>query len=256
MQQTLTEDSELERIAIQRVIKYKSEEPLYVTFSGGKDSVAVYNLVKKSGIDFEAHYHFTTVDPPELTRFIKENYPDIIWDRPKTSMFQLIERKGFLPTRQIRYCCSLLKEYGGKGRVVVTGVRREESAKRSNRLVYEADTRDKTTHYLNPIVDWKTKSVWDYIHANNLPYCSLYDEGFDRIGCIMCPLQGAEQMEKEAKRWPKFYRAYQRAVERGVKKAMERGRVPKVSGLTGEEIMRWWIYAEKSACAEQCQLFG
>lgn len=259
MQQTLgipdTMDELIQR-AISNLQKYEPADGYYLAFSGGKDSTVIYDLAKKAGVVFEPHYHFTTVDPPELVQFIKLHYPGITWDRPKKSMFQLIEGRGFFPTRQIRYCCSELKEYGGKGRTVITGVRREESMKRRNRSLYDTDTRHKDTHYLNIIVDWKDKTVWDYIYTNNLPYCSLYDEGFDRLGCIMCPLQGSEQMEREAKRWPKFYNAYLRAIERGLLRAKSRGRVSLVSGLTAEDTMRWWIYAEKAPCAEQCQLFG
>ena len=247
---------ELIEIAIANLQKYEPQDGYYLAFSGGKDSTVIYDLAVRAMVKFDAHYHFTTVDPPELVRHIKMHYPNIPWDRPKKSMFQLIEGRGFLPTRQIRYCCSELKEYGGKGRVVITGVRREESRKRSDRPLYHMDTRNKNTAYLNPIVDWKDKTVWDYIHKHNLQYCSLYDEGFDRIGCIMCPLQGSKQMERERERWPKFYNAYLGAIRRGLERAKERGRKSLVSGLTAEDTMRWWIYAEKSPCGEQCQLFG
>lgn len=128
--------------------------------------------------------------------------------------------------------------------------------KRSDRAIYEPYTKDKKTIFLNPIAYWKDKTVWDYIHKFNLPYCSLYDEGFERIGCVMCPLAGEQQMELEAKRWPKYYNAYLRAINRGLNRAKERGRKSLVSGLTAEETMRWWIHAEKSSCGEQCQLFG
>ena len=247
---------ELEERAITAIQEHEPPEGYYLAFSGGKDSQVVYDLIKKAGVKYDVHFHFTTVDPPELLRFIKKNYPEVPWDRPKHSMFYYIERKGFLPTRGIRYCCSLLKECYGKGRVVVTGVRREESKKRSERNLYEPYTKDKKTIFLNPIVDWKDNTVWNYIGANNIQACCLYEEGFERIGCVMCPLAGGKQMEKEAKRWPKYYNAYQRAVARGLERAKERGRASLVSGLTAEDTMRWWIYAEKSPCSEQCQLFG
>ena len=61
---------------------------------------------------------------------------------------------------------------------------------------------------LNPIIDWKDEDVWDFIHDRNLPYCSLYDEGFTRLGCIGCPLQGGKGMERDFERWPKYREFY------------------------------------------------
>ena len=47
-----------------------------VQFSGGKDSCVILALAKMAGINYEAHYNVTSVDPPELVRFIKREYPD------------------------------------------------------------------------------------------------------------------------------------------------------------------------------------
>ena len=247
---------ELTAIAIQRIKDHVPKDGYYLAFSGGKDSCVIYDLAKKAGVPIEPHFHFTTVDPPELVRFVFDNFPEVAVDRPKQSMFKLIEKKGFFPTRQIRYCCDLLKEYGGRGRTIITGVRWQESKKRSTRKVYEEYHNRPGTFYLNPIIDWKEETVWQYIRHNNLKYCSLYDEGFDRIGCIMCPLQGSHQMEREANRWPKFYKAYKAAIKRGIQKKIAAGKYPKISGMNEEDAMEWWIYGEISACAEQCQLLG
>ena len=51
----------------------------YLAFSGGKDSVAIYGLAQMAGVKFKAHYHLTTVDPPELVYFIRNQYPDAYW---------------------------------------------------------------------------------------------------------------------------------------------------------------------------------
>ena len=64
-------------------LKYNQKEGFYLGFSGGKDSQCIYHLAKMAGVKFKAHYAVTTIDPPELMRFIKTNYPDVIWDRPK-----------------------------------------------------------------------------------------------------------------------------------------------------------------------------
>lgn len=77
---------------------------LYVAFSGGKDSVALYGVVKLAsedeGIDLldyaEFHYSVTGVDPPELVQFIKREFPFVHRDLYTESMWQLIVRNKFL----------------------------------------------------------------------------------------------------------------------------------------------------------------
>lgn len=123
--------------AIERLKAFEPEEGYYVAFSGGKDSQCVYHLCKMAGVKFDAHYNVTSVDPPELIRFIKKNYPDVIWDYPRyadgsvVTMWNLIPRKQMPPTRLARYCCQYFKESSGKYRVTVTGVRWAESIRRA-----------------------------------------------------------------------------------------------------------------------------
>ena len=236
------------KVAIDRLKQYEPPEGYYLAFSGGKDSVVCYDLLFRNDIPFDAHFHFTTVDPPELLQFIKENYPQVEWHRPKESMFQLIVRKGFPPTRQKRYCCSILKESGGTNRTVVSGIRWDESKNREKRKVTE---KYGNKIMVNPIIDWKTEDVWEYIKKNNVKYCSLYDKGYDRIGCIMCPIQKKSGMLRDIERYPKFYKAYMRAFQRMIDKADK----TKIRGWdTAEDVMSWFINCP-SLCAEQCQLF-
>ena len=223
--------------AIARLRKHEPEDGYYLAFSGGKDSMVIYDLAVRAGVRFDAHFHQTTIDPPEVLQFIREHYPDVAWTKPKRSMFQMIVDHGTPPTRIIRYCCSELKELHGSGRVVVLGVRWAESARRRNRPVYGESTRRAGTYFLSPIVDWTTSDVWDYIRHNNLPYCPLYDEGKTRIGCIMCPMQGPKGMLQDAERYPKFYRAYLNAFRR----MLDARKTPFPCGSTPEEIMHWWI---------------
>lgn len=123
-------------IAIQRLKSFEPPEGYFLAFSGGKDSQCIYHLAKMAGVNFEAHYHVTSVDPPELIYFIREYYPDVIFDVPhdedgkRISMWTLIVEKRMPPTRIARFCCEKLKETNGDGRMVVTGVRWAESARR------------------------------------------------------------------------------------------------------------------------------
>ena len=253
-----------EEIAMQRLRSFEPSDGYYVAFGGGKDSIVVLDIVKRSGVKYDAHYTITSVDPPELIRYIRKYHPDVSMDYPRdkdgkvVTMWNLIPKHTIPPTRQARYCCASIKEVNGKGRVTVTGVRWDESSRRkklhgvanvkteSRKIINDAlmtnpaaklndrgnlimnDDNDESRRIVencyrtrkvmvNPIVDWTDEEVWEYIHKYNLPYCELYDQGYHRIGCIGCPLAGAEKMKKDFARYPKYRDNYIRAFDRMIK---------------------------------------
>jgi phosphoadenosine phosphosulfate reductase len=240
-------------IAIERIQTFVPEEGYYVAFSGGKDSQVVLDLVEQSGVKFDAHMNLTTVDPPELLRFVREHYSRVTLERPDTSMYKLIVKKRIPPTRMVRYCCDFLKERGGGGRHVVTGIRWAESPRRAKRHMVESCYRDKTKVFVNPIVDWSDADVWEYIRGRGLPYCSLYDEGFARLGCVMCPLTGNQTMKTDAARWPKFAAMYERACVAAYDKAVADG-LERKTWKDGHDMYRWWL-ANQPADNTDPQLF-
>jgi len=230
------------KIAINRIKRYEPPEGYYLAFSGGKDSVVIYELTKMSGVKFDAHYNNTTIDPPELVHFIRKFYPDVQEHRPKYSFLKLIVKKG-VPRRQSRFCCELLKEYGGIGRTVLTGIRWQESAKRKNRKLYEISIRNKKKIFLHPIIDWDTSEIWDFIHRYNVPYCSLYDNGFSRIGCILCPMQSFHIKEREMELYPKQTMNIKKAINRLYE---NRKGMPSVRHWnSGDEMFNWWISGKR-----------
>ncbi len=222
-----------EQVAIERLKQYEPPEGYYLAFSGGKDSVCIYNLALMAGVKFDAHYSVTGIDPPELVQFIRKEYPTVQREMPDMSIWRWIEKKG-LPTRVSRWCCAKLKERGGEGRIVVTGIRWEESLKRRSRPMY--DLMEKKT-ILSPIIDWSLLDVWDFIDSHNLPYCSLYDTYADRLGCVMCPMAGEAERARAVNRYPKIVAAWHRAALRyydAQSKGAQRFK-------SGEDLWQWWV---------------
>jgi len=251
------------KIAIERLQYFapKDGSPIIVAYSGGKDSIVVKDLVIKSGVKFDIHMNLTTVDAPELIQYCRKNHPDVEEHKAKTNMRNLIIEHRMMPTRNGRFCCLQLKETGGKGRNVVTGVRWEESQRRKSRRMFEVKRTDKLTFFLHPIIDWSSAEIWEYIKANNLPYCSLYDEGWKRIGCVGCP--NADR-KAQFKRWPRFERMYRAAAAAAAVWNIESlGKEyggkdkPRMKRFTnGDEMFNWWINEPETEDPNQtCMIF-
>ena len=98
----------------------------------------------------------------------------------------------------------------------------------------------RATNVMNPIIDWEDVDVWEYIRDRNIKYCTLYDEGHKRLGCIACPLQGGQGMKRDFKRWDKYKHNYIKAFDRMLLRLKAEGQ-ERTEWKTGEDVMNWWI---------------
>lgn len=273
--------SDLEQMAIER-LNTASEmslqhygQPLVITDSGGKDSSVCKELALRAGIPFEVMHNHTTADAPETVRFVRQeakrfeelgiqytiNMP--MYKGKRTSMWSLIPQKLMPPTRLARYCCTVLKETGGAGRFITTGVRWAESASRKiNRGIYERigatkaskiilnndnddkrrlfeNCRLKAKRVVNPIVDWQDKDVWDFLGDAKCPVNPLYAEGWCRVGCVGCPMAGQAGRIAEFARWLAYKDLYMRAFNNLLLQRAARGIY--TSWQTPEDVYNWWM---------------
>lgn len=253
-------------------------KPLVCTYSGGKDSDVMLELFRRSGIPFEVHNSHTTADAPQTVRHIRETFRRLelagipceiempTYKGERTSMWKLIPKKLMPPTKFVRYCCEILKESGVKNRYIATGVRWAESTKRKSRGEFEkvGKTRkdaenfstamlledndgkrrmtelcmQKNTMTVNPIIDWTDTDVWEFIRAEKIMVCELYGCGYDRVGCVGCPLAGKKRYREFAD-FPAYKKLYLHAFERMLE---ERARRSKESTWSSaEEVFLWWM---------------
>jgi len=228
------------KIAIDRLKNFEPEEGYYLAFSGGKDSITIKKLAELSGVKFDSHYSVTTIDPPELIYFIRKYHKDVIWERPEKPFLKELETRGY-PTRQGRWCCGDYKEKGGSGRKVITGIRKAESNKRAGRRMVESCYKDGTKTFLNIIIDWEDDDVWEFIHKYNLPYCSLYDIGWKRIGCLFCPMRSRYSRMREIKKYPRYTKTFIKSFCKLYKNRKDAGNTSVDYWKNGEEMFMHWI---------------
>lgn len=128
---------QLIRKAERLAMNYDPDDGYFLAFSGGKDSQALYHVAVLGGIKFKAHMNLTSVDPPEVIRFVKKQYPDVALTKPKDSIYNIAVKMGILPTMRTRWCCQEFKEMAGAGKVTLIGIRKQESTRRAKRKEVE-----------------------------------------------------------------------------------------------------------------------
>ena len=253
-------------------------KPLVCTYSGGKDSDVMLELFRRSGIPFEAHNSHTTADAPQTVRHIRDTFRRLelagipceiqmpTYKGERTSMWKLIPEKLMPPTRLVRYCCEVLKENGVKNRYIATGVRWAESTKRKTRGEFEkvGKTRkdaenfstvmlledntskrrmtelcmQKNSMVVNPIIDWRDTDIWEYIRSEHIQINPLYDIGYERVGCIGCPMAGKKKYREFAD-FPAYKKLYLHAFKRMLEERSRRGK--KNTWDSTEEVFLWWM---------------
>lgn len=249
-------------------------KPLTVCYSGGKDSQILVSLAVRAGIPFEMVHSLTTVDAPETVYTVRETVAALESmgiparvDRPELTMWELIPKKLMPPTRVVRYCCEYLKERKTNNTFIATGVRSSESTQRKSRSTFESiekkkqdrerfgdvflsndndERRSMVEHCMakrkmcvNPILDWTDAQAFDYFWNECKIHNPLYEVGFDRVGCIGCPMGGRKNRLREFERWPKYRDAYIRAFDKMLEARRAKGR--ETAWKDGNEVFEWWM---------------
>lgn len=199
---------EANKYIINKSARFVNDETcaMFVSFSGGKDSTVVSDLVRKalSKPDIIHIFGNTTLEFPEtydyVQRFKKENRktPMLRAENKEQDFFSLCESFG-PPSRALRWCCTIFKTgfigekikrtFDGDKKTILTfyGIRRSESTSRSS---YErSSTGRKISQQLvsSPIIDWLDYDIWLYLMTTGIDFNTAYRYGYTRVGCWCCP---------------------------------------------------------------------
>lgn len=262
-----------------------------VGYSGGKDSDVLVHLFRRAGVRFCVVHNHTTLDMPETVYYIRRKFKE--WELqgipckiyyPTINFWSLCLQKQMLPLRQTRFCCAELKERNDIPELQFAlrsfGVRKAESVRRSlhrdsietrNREDYKDIQRfhfDNTEDvkqtgacytnnyfYVNPIAYWSAAYLWDYIDGERLETNPLYKEGFNRVGCMCCPMAGACDRKRELAKYPKYEKRFIRLADDIIQIRNAQGLPNKYNYKTGAEYFDMWLNNTKLTASEEESLF-
>lgn len=263
-----------------------------VGYSGGKDSDVLVHLFRRAGVKFCVVHNHTTLDMPETVYYVRRKFKE--WEEqgidcriypPKINFWSLCLKKKMLPFRHMRFCCSELKERVDipelRFAVRSFGVRKAESVKRSlyrdsietrNRVDFKDvqkfhfDNTDDvkqigacyTNNYffVNPLAYWSNDYLWDYIDGERVEVSPKYAEGYDRIGCLLCPQAKLCQRLLEAQAYPKFVNRFVKLADDIIQLRIAQGLPNKYKFKTGAEYFDMWLNNEHLSVEEQQSLLN
>lgn len=263
-----------------------------VGYSGGKDSDVLVHLFKRAGVRFCVVHNHTTLDMPDTVYYIRRKFYE--WELqgihckiyyPTINFWSLCLLKKMLPLRKSRFCCAELKERNDipelKYAVRSFGVRKAESVNRSLHRD-SIETRDREDYkdiqlfhfdntddvlqtgacytnsyfFVNPIAYWSNDYLWDYIGGERLETNPLYRKGFNRVGCICCPLVNSFNRKVELNRYPKYEKRFIKLADDIIQIRNAQGLPNKHKFKTGAEYFDMWLNNMKLTASEDYDLFN
>ncbi len=170
----------------------------FVSFSGGKDSAVVANIVREAFGQATLFFADTTLEHPETVEYVSvfaKSTGMRLETRTSRNDFLDMCRQLDPPSRVMRWCCSVFKAYpinlfwgSLESRVLgFDGIRRAESRGRNGYPRIYQSTKFVRQVTARPILHWNSLAVWLYLVHKNLPLNPLYERGYARVGCLMCP---------------------------------------------------------------------
>lgn len=196
---------------------FESFDRIAISFSGAED-VALIELAHKLTDDLQVFSLDTGRLHPETYRFIekvrKHYHIDIEVMSPNAKKLEaLIKEKGLFSFFEDGHkeCCAIRKVEPLKRKLAtldawISGQRKDQSpSTRSQVPVIEIDRGSSSTAKpvikFNPLANWSSKEVWDYIRLSEVPFNPLHEQGFISIGCEPCTRPVLPNQHEREGRW-------------------------------------------------------
>ncbi len=209
--------------AISRSVKHvtlmaeKVQLPLVVSYSGGKDSLVALDLTLEAGIDPFVLFNDTNLELPETIKNVYDVVNEYSLDfEVVDAQNKFWESVNFFgpPARDYRWCCKVAKLapigrfYKNRfpnGVLTIVGQRGFESTDRAKSGSVWRNRWIPSVLNISPIQEWDQLLVWMYAKNKKLNVNPLYNFGFDRLGCYMCPAANIAEYQLIQKIHPELW---------------------------------------------------
>lgn len=193
------------------------EKPIFVSFSGGKDSLVTLNLALDALGNVPVLFNDTGLELPGTREYVEKLSQElglklIIADADDAfrSSFKIFGP----PARDYRWCCKVIKlapisrvvnKLFPRGAISIVGVRRYESSARARSPRVWVNKWLPKLISASPIMDWTALDVWMYIFMKKLKVNPMYSMGFNRLGCWLCPACNVADFIKVENKFPRMW---------------------------------------------------
>lgn len=108
---------------------------------------------------------------------------------------------------------------------------------------------------VQPILDWSSTEVWEYIRGRGIPYNPIYDMGYHRVGCVGCPIASLKMRKKEFHDFPGLEKYWRKIANDLI--AVHGSYNSKKIGVvdTGDKFFDWWMEKYKEETYGQATIF-
>jgi len=206
-------------------LRRKYNLPVSVSYSGGKDSLVALDLAYKAFGEVEMVFNDTGLELPDTLRNVEEiaeKYNLKLHVASAGDIFWRAVKVFGPPGKDYRWCCKVAKlvpiarltrALYPNGALNIVGQRAFESLDRAKS---PRVWRNKWIPHLvstSPIQDWSQLEGWLYIFKHGLPYNKLYEKGFDRLGCFLCPSSALAEFKDVEREYPELWSKWREILE-------------------------------------------
>jgi thioredoxin-dependent adenylylsulfate APS reductase len=165
-------------------------DPRVLTLDTGRLPQETHDMIDRVRERYRIEIQVVHPDPEEVRQIVSDHGTNLFYLAPDLR----------------RLCCDIRKsrplERALRGYDAwVTGLRREQSSTRAETPIVAIDSEHGGITKIAPLAAWSKAQVWSYIREHDLPYHSLYDQGYTSIGCQPCTRATKAGEDERAGRW-------------------------------------------------------